>query len=123
MKDYPLYPQLTEEGEKEAQRLIDSFKEKMKVAVEEVLSELYCDVAIYIESDSWGNFRNEIMSGFKNYNNRKIQNEYDFKKIRQAILKEHRQDIIKDLDQDMIGEIERLKAQIETLQQLRSNTY
>lgn len=111
-KDYPLYPSLPEQGEQEAQKLIDSFKERIKKAADEVISEFYCDTAMYIESDSWMNFRNEIMEGFKNYDNRKIQNLYDFKTIRQSILKHHRADIIDDLNQDHLEEIESLKKQL-----------
>jgi len=118
-KEYPLYPKLTEQGEKEAQQIIDSFKEKISKVAEETIQELYCDVALYIESDSWSNFRNEIMDGFKNYDNRKIQSEYDFKKIRQAILKNHKEDIIKDLDKDLLLEIKNLKETIEFLQKNR----
>lgn len=119
MSEYPLYPKLSEEGEKEAQKLIDAFKAKISKIAEETIQELYCDVALYIESDSWGNFRNEIMDGFRNYDNRKIQGEYDFKEIRQSILKNHRDKIIKDLNQDSLEEIKTLKDQIEHLQELR----
>lgn len=114
-EEYPLYPELSEEGKKEAQQLISGFKELLKKAAEEVISTLYTDVVEYIETDSWRNFRNQIMDGFQNYNNRKIQSAYDFKEIRQAILKEHREDIIKDLNQDMVKEIESLKKIIELM--------
>lgn len=114
--NYPLFPELSEEGEKSAQKLIDNFKEQIKKAADETIEELYCDVAVYIQDDSWKNFRNELMEGFKNYDNRKIQAEYDFKQIRQAILKEHREDIINDLNQDMVQEIESLKKTIEYFQ-------
>ena len=119
MSEYPLYPKLSEEGEKEAQKLIDAFKAKITEIAEETIQELYTDVALYIESDSWGNFRNEIMDGFRNYDNRKIQGEYDFKEIRQSILKNHKDEIIKDLNQDSLEEIKTLKDQIEHLQELR----
>lgn len=117
--EYPLYPELPEDGGKEAQALVDKFKEQLKKAAEEVIGELYCDVAYHIGSDSWTNYRNELMAGFKNYGNRKIQGEHDFKEIRQAILRNHREDIIEDLNQDMLKEIEGLKKQIESLQQSR----
>ena len=118
--EYPLFPRLSEAGAKEAQQLIDKFKEKLKSAADEVLSEMYCEVIHDIESDSWCNFRNDLLDGFKNYDNRKIQNRYDFKKIRQAILKEHREDIIKDLNQDMVDEIKELKESRTRLQEMRS---
>lgn len=116
---YPLFPNLPEEGEKEAQALIDRFKERLKVVADEIIGELYCDVAVHIESDSWTNYRNELMDGFRNYDNRKVQGEHDFKEIRQAILKNHREDIIADLNQDMLKEIGDLKSVIRSLQRLR----
>ena len=117
---YPLYPKLTEDGEQEAQAIVDRFKKKLKEVADEVIGDFYCDVALYIESDSWGNFRNEIMDGFKNYNNRKVQGKYDFKEIRQAILKNHREDIIADLNQDMLEEIDQLKKHIEFMQNIQN---
>jgi hypothetical protein len=117
-KEFPLYPALGEAGEAEAQALVDKFKDKLKAAADEVIGSLYCDVATYIESDSWSNFRNQIMEGFKDYDNRKIQNEYDFKNIRAKIYKEYRDDIIADLNQDLIKEVEDLKRQLEQVREL-----
>jgi len=53
-----------------------------------------------------------MMDGFKNYNNRHVQGEFDFKKIRRAIYEEFRDEIIEDLNQDMVEEIESLKKQV-----------
>jgi len=109
---YPLFPRLDDEGQTHAQELVDKFKEKMKKAADEVLGELYCDVAVHIESDSWSNFRNELMDGFRNYRNRHIQNKYDFAEIRKQIFKEFREEIIQDLNQDYLAEIESLKKEL-----------
>lgn len=114
--EYPLYPELSENAKHEAQKLIDSFKAQVTKAADEAIGKLYCEMSSYIESDSWSNFRNEIMDGFKDYDNRKIQSAYDFKAIRQSILKHHREDIINDLNQDSLDEIEVLKKQIEKIQ-------
>jgi hypothetical protein len=122
-EQYPLFPKLSEDGNKDAQAIIDKFKEAIKKVADEAISDFYCDVALYIESDSWGNFRNEIMDGFRNYDNRKIQGKYDFKVIRQAILNHHREDIVADLNQDMLEEIEGLKKTIESLQRMIDNRY
>ena len=119
--DFPLYPELSEEGKEEAAKLVESFKKQLLKAASEVLGQLHCEVVAYIETDSWTNFRNEIMDGFKNYDNRKIQAAYDFKEIRQAIFKEYREDIIKDLNQDLLEEIENLKRQIKFFQEMRSH--
>lgn len=63
-KEYPLYPTLTEQGVKEAQRIMDSFKPKLKSLMGEILSDLYTDVSYYVESDHWENYRNSLMDGF-----------------------------------------------------------
>jgi len=111
-KEYPLYPELPEKAQEEAQKLIDKFKEEMKKAADETIGNLYCELTHYIESDSWGNFRKDLMDGFKDYDNRKIQAAYDFKTIRQSILKHHKEDIINDLNQDLLEEVELLKKQL-----------
>jgi hypothetical protein len=110
--EYPLYPELSEEGAKEAQALIASFTVALRKAADEAISDLYANILPYIESDSWTNFRNDLMDGLQNYDNKRIQGEYDFRKIRQAILKNHREEIINDLNQDMVKEIEDLKEQL-----------
>jgi len=118
-KEYPLYPALSEAAAEEAQQLMDGFKVKLKSLCEEVLGDLYAGISMYIESDHWQNYRNEIMDGMCDYGNRKVQGAHDFKRIRQAILKEHRADIIEDLNQDMVQEIAALKKQIEYMEESR----
>jgi hypothetical protein len=109
MTEYPLYPNLPQAALDEATALIEEFKTKLKKAADEAIGDLYSGILPWIESDSWGNFRNQIMEGLKNYQNRKIHADYDFKEIRQAILANHREDIVKDLNQDLVKEIEKLK--------------
>jgi arginyl-tRNA synthetase len=104
-----LYPALSEQGQKEAQIIIDRFREKMKKVCDETLSEFYVDVSAYIESDHWTNYRNQIMNGLKGYEG---DLRYDYKGARAVILKEHREEIIKDLNQDLLAEIDDLKAQL-----------
>ena len=117
-EEYPLYPKLTEEAKKEADLFLQKFGEKMKKVADDIISEVYVSCLGYIESDSWGNFRNELLDGFRNYNNRKIQAEYDFAEIRKQIFKQFRDEIITDLNQDLVKENERLKKEIKDLRDL-----
>lgn len=112
MTDPRMYPELTPEGEKEAQCLIDKFKKALVNAAEEAIGNLYCDIAVHIESDSWTNYRNTLMDGMCAYGNRE-DFPHDFKRIRQKIFKDNRSDIIDDLNQDLLKEVELLKRQIE----------
>lgn len=122
-EQYPLYPLLSEEAKKQAQELMNQFKEKMLKVCEETLLDLYCDVSCYIESDHWTNYRNEILDGFRNYNNSKIQGKHDFAKIRAEIYKEFRNELIPDINQDMLEEIESLKRQIKWMEESRRHSY
>lgn len=120
---FPLYPELSPEGCEIAQELINKFKNQLKKVADEVIGDLYVDVPAYIESDSWNNFRNQLMAGFKNYGNRKIQGDYDFKEIRQQIYKEFRDEIIEDLNQDNLNKIEELEKEIVRLREERGRFY
>lgn len=117
---YPLYPDLKDPGPEEAQKIIDAFKEKLKKIAEEAIGELYTDVPIYIESDSWTNFRNELLAGLCNYNNAKLQVKYEFAKIRRAIFDEYKTEIIADLNQDLVEEVADLKKQLSELREYMS---
>jgi hypothetical protein len=89
----------------------------LKKAAEEVLGQLYVDVACHIESDSWTNYRNALMDGFRDYKNRLVSHEFDFKQIRQQIYKEYRKEIIDDLNQDLIADNQRLEKLLKDLQE------
>ena len=116
-EEYPLYPELTEQGKEEAQKIMDGFKPKLKRLMDEVMADLYTDVSYYVDSDHWANYRNALMDGLKGYGGGKPNHEYDYKELRQAIYDNHKEEIAKDLNQDLVEENERLKAQIEQLQQ------
>jgi len=117
------YPTLSDNGEKEAQYLLDTFKRKMKAVATEVLDELYTNIIPHIETDSWTNYRNEIMSGFRGYGNKMTCSEYDFKAIREKMLLDHREEIIKDLNSDLLDKIKSQETQIEHLNEMLRNRY
>jgi len=119
-EEYPLYPDLTEQGAEEAQKIMDSFKPKLVKLMEEVMGELYCDVIHYVASDSWTNYRNDLMDGFRGYTDNSDKHPYDFKALRQAIYDNHKEAIVKDLNQDLVEEVKKQKEHIEILQQQMS---
>ena len=119
-EQYPLYPKLQEGGEEQAQLLIDGFKERLKSAADDVLGDLYCDVASYIESDQWTNYRNDLLSGLCNYGTRKVQGGHDFKRIRRAMFEEYKAEIIADIGTDLIEQIASLERQLTEVRQWNS---
>jgi Holliday junction resolvasome RuvABC DNA-binding subunit len=110
-REFPLYPTLPEAGKKEAQKLISEFKVKLIKLTEEIIRDFYCDVVTYIESNSWSNFRRELLEGLMNYDNRKIQGKYNFKEIRHQIYKEYWDELIKDLNKDLLEKVEELEKE------------
>lgn len=115
-----LYPKLTAQGEEEAQRIMDSFKPKIKKVIEEVMSDLYTDVSYYVQSDHWENYRNDLMNGLKSYGTGKKDDEFLWKQVRQAIYFNHKDEITKDLNQDLLEENKQLLDKITQLENLRA---
>jgi hypothetical protein len=123
MSENKLFPVLSDEAAEEAQLLMDDFKKQLIKIANEVLSKMYCDVAYYIGTDGWTNYRNELMDGFKDYkNNKKTHAMYDFKAIRQRIFEENREEIIDDLNKDLLYKVEELEKQIDNMSQYIDNT-
>jgi len=112
-----LYPELSELGKHEAQLVLNKFKEELLSITEDSLRDIYCDVVVHIESDSWTNYKNVLMDGLSNLHRDCKYDNHDYKKIRQAIFEEHKEELIKDLNKDLLKTIEELK---ETLKFERS---
>jgi hypothetical protein len=117
---FPLYPHLGLDGQTQAEEVAEAFlldfKERCKGMLDELMGEFEYKIATFIETDSWENFRAELVQGICNYNNRELQGRYDYAKIRRAIFDTYKEEIIKDLDQDNLEKIAQLE---ETLASLR----
>jgi hypothetical protein len=109
------YPALTEQGEKEAQIIMDTFKKKMAVVADEVISSFYTDVSFYVESDHWTNYRQSMINGLMGYKKVGTEDSYGFKELRTAIYTGNKEEIIKDLNADLVLENQQLKERIEQL--------
>lgn len=118
-----VYPELTEQGKEEAQKIMDSFKPKIKALFEEIMGNLYTDVSYHVDSDHWTNYRNALMDGLRGYKEVESQSEYNYKQIREAIYRNHKDEIIKDLNSDLVNEIEDLKNQIKNLETIYNRSY
>lgn len=115
------YPELSEPGQKFAQQMIDSFKAKMKDVSEEIIGNLYCDVAQYIESDSWTNFRNQFMTAFRKMD-QSFCSEYDLRDMAKSIAKEFPDLVGKYINEDLQAELKRKEEHIKWLEELRRDS-
>ena len=113
------YPELPEAGLIEADKLVDKFKKELMKVASDTIGDLYGGIMPHIESDSWSNFRTQLMTELRGYSKNTMFSSYELKDIRQGILKEHREELISDLNQDLLDEIESLKKQIEYINQYR----
>jgi hypothetical protein len=119
-EEYPLYPELSEQGKIEAQQLMDVFKKEIVKLVSDVMSDVYCNIIPHIESDSWANYGNKILSGFMGY--RQDVHKHNYAELRKAIYRNHKDAIDKDLNQDLVEENKRLIETIKIMQK-RMNSY
>ncbi len=106
------YPRLTEAGELEAQRVIDAFKKQMAKVCEDTLSNIYCDVAGYIETDSWTNFRNQFINAFRRLDEQ-FCGQYNLRSLAEVIAKECPEQVAKYIDQVHVAKIKELEGTIE----------
>ncbi len=113
------YPELSEEGKRQAQLVIDRFKAEMSKLAEETIDTFYTDVSVHIESDHWTNYANTIVDGLCNYGQLESYDRSRFEGMRRKIYAAHRDEIIKDLDQDCLKEIDRLKAELKAAYERR----
>lgn len=103
--------------EKEAEQLIESFREKIKKAADEVLSKAYVDYVPHIESDAWLNFRNEVRHEFvKEYATAEVLHELHRPwawaySARRRIYEDNKEEIVKLLNADLLEDIEELKLE------------
>ena len=103
----------------DAAKLIEQFKAELVKTSEKVISDMYCDILPHIESDGWSNMKTQILQDLKNYSNH--ASKYDYKVIREQILKENRDEIIKDLNSDLLEINRQLEDEIKHLKKLLDN--
>jgi len=94
-------------------------KKEIKAKADEAIGELYCEVAHDIESDSWTNFRNDMVNGFMDYPNAKSSARYDFKTLRRKMFNDYKSEIVKDISDDILEENKSQKKIIERMQEER----
>ena len=116
LKDNSFYPELTDEGQQQAQDLMTKFEKTLKESATKIISgfstDFYCEILHEIESDHWTNYRTKIVNAICDYSNKKSKS-HDFDRIRKAIYRSHKDEIDKDLNQDLLNEISNLKKQLE----------
>ena len=114
------YPQLSEDGKRQFEAVIQAAKDEIAKAAENAIGDLYTDIGMWIESDAWANVRNHIMDSLRNYNQ---GSDRDNREIRKAILMENRDQIINDLNQDLVEENEKLKEDLRREREYSAQRY
>lgn len=113
--DKTLYPELSQEGIQDLQKLMDKFEKNLNEFATDLIRnttrDFYCNISPFIESDHWTNYRSQILSKLMDYGNEEVgKDERD--KIRRAIYRNHKEEIVKDLNQDLLKEIQDLKNEL-----------
>lgn len=110
------FPELTDEGRRQAQDLMTKFeialKEKSLEIMEGITTDFYCNILNEVEGDQWTNYRTKILNHLCDYRNRS-ESRYDFDRIRKSIYENHKDEIIKDLNQDLVEKVEELTLRLD----------
>lgn len=108
-----MYPELDEEGKYKAEELMKKFNTDLKEYASEIFKkysqDFYTDIINHIESDSWTNFRVDLLHSICNYKELRKDFRYDARRIRKAIFENFKDEIIEDLNQDLYEENKKLK--------------
>ncbi len=111
------FPELSEEGIKLGQEAVIRVREEFKKAainvLEQELSDMYTNLAQWMDGDIWSNYKAHVIRFVSGYVD---ISKYESLLIRNMILAENRDELIADLNQDMVNEIQRLKEQVVYLQ-------
>ena len=107
----------------EQQALIDRFKNKLKLALEDVLGSMYCDVSIHADTDAHTNYLNYLKDHFKESLTQEIVDGYSHYSwahgIRMQLLEKYPEKIGSKIISDLQDKVKSLEDHIEQLRRFR----
>ena len=105
----------------QTEKLLDRFRDSLRADIDnfadQALSEVYCNLAPYLETDAWVNLRKEVMADICDYKGG------GFEALRMSFLEEHYDRIIKDINTDHLTEIDRLNTLVDDLRLSLKESY
>lgn len=114
--------ELSQKAIEEFESVLTNFKQRMTKEAERAISDLYCDLPKYIETDAWLNYRQHLQRELEVNVKDTIKDESIWaRRVRHMIFVEHREELIKALDQDHLAKIAELEQTISGLEDERSH--
>ena len=114
------YPELSQEGQKVTQDIVNRFSDQLKKSLNDILFEFTCNLGREIISeDSWLNLREKTRDALKGYPMKGEFERHDWVAMRAKILEENRDQIVSGIITDQEKEISRLNKAISYLQENR----
>lgn len=114
--------ELPEKAKEEMMDLLASFKEAALKELNKSLSDLYTDIGLHLETDSWINYRQQLQTAMENSGDWMKESHFG-RKVRASIFNEHRDELIGLLNQDLLKELEDLKAFNERMDKYRKGDF
>jgi hypothetical protein len=109
--------ELSDQAVKDFDAVLVNFKKRMIKEAEDAISDLYCDLPKYIETDAWMNYRQHLQRELhKNIKESVSEESLWAAETRKVILTEHRDELIQALNQDHLKRIAELEEKIEELE-------
>lgn len=110
--------ELPEKAKEEMQELLNAFKDEAVKKLTDSLRDVYTDIGLYIETDSWINYRHELQRAMES-DQEWLRESHFGKKFRATILREHKDTLISLINSDLLREVKELKEQIERMHRNR----
>lgn len=108
---------------KEQQRLLESFKAKLKDAADGVLSDYYTDVANYASTDAHTNYHNYLRDQFRDSLINEVTTKYGHyswaHQCRTIILEKHKDALQNKIIEDLQDKVKSLEEHIEQMRKWR----
>lgn len=125
LEDYKyIYPELSEEGQKKTQEIVDRFAKRLHDVFNQVMYEFTCNIGNEITSeDSWLDIRQKTKDALAGYPAERGYSGVNWIEVRKKILEENRDAIINDIIIDKEEEIARLNGVIDQINQYRRGNY
>ena len=114
------YPELSEQGQKNTQVIINKFKEELEKVMNDTLYTFTCNLGNEIvDDDSWVNIREQTRHALCGYQTEGNYSSVNWEQVREKIFEENRDVIINDIILDKEKEIAQLKETINSMNAFR----
>lgn len=112
-------PRLIEPASQELEKLIAEVKSRLLAEIEIGIRSIYTDLGVYVESDAWQNYRNDLKQQLA-YDNGILKDDNGWaRNVRLKIFQENREELVKKVNQDLASKVKELEERVKEYESRR----